>query len=45
MTVEEFKQVLNLVASGIQLASANTRGIAVQEEKTYLLRKMRQRIM
>jgi len=45
MTVEEFNQVLNLVASGIQLASANTRGIAVQEEKTYLLRKMRQRIM
>ena len=32
MTVEEFNQVLNLVASGIQLASANTQGIAVQVE-------------
>ena len=30
MTVEEFNQVLHLVASGIQLASANTEGAAVQ---------------
>ena len=30
MTVEEFNQVLHLVASGIRLASANTEGAAVQ---------------
>merc|ERR1712037_902483 len=44
MTVEEFNQVLHLVASGIQLASANTEGAAVQEQKTKLLRELRLRI-
>ena len=31
MTVEEFNQVLNLVASGIQLAKANSQSAAVQQ--------------
>jgi len=44
MTVEEFNQVLQLVASGIQIATANTQGAAVQEEKSKLLREMEQRI-
>jgi len=44
MTVEEFNQVLQLVASGIQLACANTEGAAVQEQKTVLLRELKQKI-
>jgi len=44
MTVEEINQVLNLVASGIQLAKVNTQGAAVQEEKADLLRILGERI-
>jgi len=44
ITVKELNQMLNLVASGIQLAKVNTQGVAVQEEKTDLLRKLGQRI-
>jgi len=44
MSVEEFNQVLNFVASGILLASANTQGAAVQEEKTILLKELRQKM-
>jgi len=43
MTVEEFNQVLNLVACGLELASANAQGSSVQEEKTNFLRDLRQR--